>query len=130
MTKAFHCFPDSKVSDQALEDELKKIKSGQINKNTSSGENKLNQKSDYSDESRTNQHEINEKYKNEKHQKIIISDQVDSRLGPGSMNNVPMNPLKALLYLKLLCVHPCLVTSEKDYPVYHAHLKVRPIIFE
>ena len=110
---------------------MKKIKSGQINKNTSgSDENKLNQKSNYSDKSITNQQEIHEKYENEEHQKIVISDQVDSRLGPGSMNNVPMNPLKALLYLKLLCVHPCLVTSEKDYPVYHAHLKVRPTIFE
>ena len=125
MTKAFLRFSDSKISDQALEDELKKIKSGQINKNTSSGdENKLNQKSDYSDESRTNQHEIDEKYENEKHQKITTSDQVDSRLGPGSMNNVPMNPLKALLYLKLLCVHPCLVTSQRDHPAYHNHLKV------
>ena len=41
----------------------------------------------------------------------------------------PLHPLKSLLYLKLLCVHPCLVTSSKEYPAYHEHLKVRTKIF-
>lgn len=41
--------------------------------------------------------------------------------GPGVS---ALHPLKALLFLKLLCVHPCLVTSQTLHKPYYNHLLV------
>ena len=40
-----------------------------------------------------------------------------------------LHPLKALLYLKLLCVHPCLVISREKHGPYHDHLQVINVMF-
>ena len=40
-----------------------------------------------------------------------------------------LHPLKALLYLKLLCVHPCLVISRDKHAPYHDHLQVSNAMF-
>lgn len=42
-----------------------------------------------------------------------------------SKTTVALHPLKALLYLKLLCVHPSLVISKEKHAPYYDHLQVR-----
>ena len=42
-----------------------------------------------------------------------------------SKTTVTLHPLKALLYLKLLCVHPSLVISKEKHAPYYDHLQVR-----
>lgn len=48
-------------------------------------------------------------------------------LGPNTLSGPgvsPLHPLKALLFLKLLCVHPCMVTSQTQHKPYYDHLLV------
>ena len=48
-------------------------------------------------------------------------------LGPNALSGPgvsPLHPLKALLFLKLLCVHPCMVTSQTQHKPYYDHLLV------
>ena len=42
-----------------------------------------------------------------------------------SKTTVALHPLKALLYLKLLCVHPSLVISKEKHAPYYDHLQAR-----
>ena len=97
------------MSDDCLESELKDIKNGQFDDK---------QKCTIS-----TQESIMPEKQNQNFPKILPINLDKSGISLGRKNF--LHPLKALLYLKLLCVHPCLVTSQKDYPAYHEHLKVR-----
>ena len=116
----------SNISDDYLEAELKKIKNGQSN-------NQSNIKNS-SFHTEMNKEEIlicdesMKKIENNSNAfpKINLLNSNNFIRDPGSSQIMkPLHPLKSLLYLKLLCVHPCLVTSSTEYPAYHEHLKVR-----
>ena len=116
------------ISDDFLEIELKKIKNGQ-----SSNQSHM----------KNIQNEINEKeilIHDESMKNVEINSNIFPKINLLNSNNFtrdsgfsqivkPLHPLKSLLYLKLLCVHPCLVISSKEHPAYHEHLKVRTKIF-
>ena len=116
------------ISDDFLELELRKIKNGQ-----SSNQSHM----------KNIQNEINEKeilIHDESMKNVEINSHIFPKINLLNSNNFtrdsvfsqivkPLHPLKSLLYLKLLCVHPCLVISSKEHPAYHKHLKVRTKIF-
>ena len=109
-----------------MEAELKKIKNGQSNNQSNIKNSSIH--------TEMNKEEIlicDESMKKIENNfnafpKINLLNSNKSLRDPGSSQIMKqLHPLKSLLYLKLLCVHPCLVTSSIEYPAYHEHLKVR-----
>ena len=129
-----------KISDDVLESELRKIKSNQgglpdtLPVSLASKHGQANENENKNEESKESLLMKTLSTSNATSTSIVSTHHTGStdfdtaNIPPYDLNintTNAMHPLKALLYLKLLCVHPCLVISKEKYAPYYEHLQVR-----
>lgn len=115
-------FVGLRISDDVLESELKRIKN--VESVPSSSTSVANMATDTSYSSSLSSSSSSSSSSTSS--MMFTHPQMNAQIHPKNPGvNAPLHPLKALLFLKLLCVHPCLVTSQVEHRPYYDHLLVR-----